>query len=44
MKAERATISTRALLHPATSPMKSFRRMSAWRARHEGARGNGSHK
>jgi hypothetical protein len=39
MKAERARISTSAMHHPATSPMKLFRVMSAPRARHEGAGG-----
>jgi len=39
MKAETARIRTRALHHPATSPMNPFRVMSAWRARHEGAGG-----
>ena len=39
MKAETARISTRALHHPATSPMKPIRVISAWRARHEGAGG-----
>ena len=37
MKAETARISTRALHHPATSPMNPIRVISAWRARHEGA-------
>jgi hypothetical protein len=39
MKAETARISTSAVHHPATSPIKTFRGMSALRARHEGARG-----
>ena len=39
MKAETARISTRALHHPATSPMKPIRVISALRARHEGAGG-----
>jgi hypothetical protein len=39
MKAETARISTRAPHHPATSPMKLIRVISAWRARHEGAGG-----
>jgi hypothetical protein len=39
MKAETARISTSAVHHPATSPIKTLRGMSALRARHEGARG-----